>query len=267
MDIPNHFSDLARAAFHVAKEAGSLLKSGYQKDFDIIPKEMKNDVVTSYDYASEQLIVARLSDQFPTHSFLCEERGAMPHPDGSICWMIDPLDGTVNFAHHVPLFCVTIAACQENDVLCAVTYAPVLEELFIAEKGKGAYLNGRRLKVSATSSAHTAYIGTSLSFNLHLHPTHSIDVFSKVAHLGSPMRALGSTALNMGYIAAGRLDAYWSISGALSPWDIAAGILMIEEAGGVVTQVDGSTCQLKNSSSLLASNGKIHQELIQYLSS
>ncbi|MBS4168217.1 inositol monophosphatase family protein [Parachlamydia sp. AcF125] len=264
MDIPNHFSDLAHAAFHVAREAGSLLKAGYQKDFDIIPKGMKNDVVTSYDYASEQLIVTRLSDQFPTHSFLCEERGAMPHPEGSICWMIDPLDGTVNFAHHVPLFCVTIAACQENEVVCGVTYAPILEELFIAEKGKGAYLNGKRLKVSSSSSIHAAYIGTSLSFNLHTHPTHSIEVFSKIARLGSPMRAFGSTALNMCYIAAGRLDAYWSLSGAFKAWDVATGILMINEAGGTVSQANGNSYKLEGSASLLASNGKLHEELLQF---
>ncbi|PJD94459.1 MAG: hypothetical protein CK425_11455 [Parachlamydia sp.] len=264
MQIPEHFNELTQAAFHVAKEAGELLRSGYQTDFEIIPKEMKNDVVTSFDFASEQLILTRLRALFPKHSFICEESGALYHPEGPICWMIDPLDGTVNFAHHMPLFCVSIAACLGDQVLCGVVYAPILQELFIAEKGKGAFLNEKRLHVSQTSSAHAAYIATSLSFNLHLEPDHSLNVFSQIAHLGSPLRALGSTALNLAYVAAGRLDAYWSVGGSISPWDVAAGKLLVEEAGGMLSQCNGEAYLIKESPSLLVSNGKLHPALIPH---
>lgn len=266
MEIPNHFSELTQAAFQAAKQAGDLLRSGYQTDFDIIPKQMKNDVVTSYDYASEQLIVSFLKEKFPTHSFLCEESGSFFHPEGSICWMIDPLDGTVNFAHHLPLFCISIAAADKHEVICGVIYAPIIEEMFVVERNKGAYLNGKLLKTSAADSIYSAYMSTSLSFNLHLNPNTSIDLFSRIAHLGSPLRALGSTALNLAYVAAGRLDAYWSIGGSISQWDVAAGKLLVEEAGGRVTRCDGSLYLMEESPSLLASNGRLHPHLLDALS-
>lgn len=265
MEIPIHFSELSQVAYQAAKQAGDLLRSGYQTDFDITPKEMKNDVVTSYDYASEHLIVSLLKEKFPTHSFLCEERGSIPHPEGSICWMIDPLDGTVNFAHHLPLFCISIAASHKHEIICGVVYAPIIQEMFVVEKNKGAYLNGKKLQTSLADSIYSAYMATSLSFNLHLNPNKSIDLFSRMAHLGSPLRALGSTALNLAYVAAGRLDAYWSVGGSISPWDVAAGKLLVEEAGGLVTQSDGSLYLMEESPSLLATNGKLHPQLLNVL--
>ncbi len=267
MQIPDSFSELTQAAFYTAKKAGDFLKKGYSSDFQISPKAMKNDVVTDCDYAAEKLIVDMLSKQFPTHSFLCEEGGQSPHTEGSIRWIIDPLDGTVNFAHGIPLFCVSIAACLGEEILAGAIYAPMTEEMFFAEVNGGAYLNGQRLKVSSQESLFSAYVGTSLSFNLHKDPTQSIALFSRLAHFGFPIRALGSTALNLGYIAAGKLDAYWSQSGSVNSWDAAAGKLLVEEAGGKVSQCNGSIYSLEQESTILASNGKLHDELIQYLTS
>jgi myo-inositol-1(or 4)-monophosphatase len=266
MLIPDFFSNLTRAAYHVAIDAGNLLREGYHTDFEVLPKKLKNDVVTEYDFAAERMIIAHLSKEFPSHSFLCEESGeSRKIQQDSIRWVIDPLDGTVNFAHHIPLFCVSIAACKGEEILCGVIYAPITGEMFIAERQIGAYLNNKPLKVSTQNKLSSSYLATSLSFNLHENPDESIDLFCKMAHLGFPVRAFGSTALNLGYIAAGKLDGYWSTSGSLSPWDVAAGKLLIEEAGGKVTQRSGREFSLDRDTTLLASNGLLHEELVRLL--
>jgi myo-inositol-1(or 4)-monophosphatase len=265
MTIPNHFSSLTQAAYQAARKAGELLKKGFNTDFKVSPKKMKNDVVTQYDFASEDLIVATLSEQFPSHSFLCEESGASNNNKGPICWIIDPLDGTVNFAHHVPLFSISIAACKGEEILCGVIYAPMTDEMFVAEQYQGAYLNGQRLSVSTQKSIFASYVATSLSFNLHKDPTRSIELFSQIANLGFPMRAFGSASLDLAYVSAGKLDAYWSSGGTLNPWDVAAGKLLIDEAGGKITQCNGEPYLLTKEMSVLATNGKLHQELLQYL--
>lgn len=259
--IPSHFSSVASSGIEAALKAGCLLKKGFGTVYQIKPKTMKNDLVTEYDHASEQLILSFLKERFPSFSFLCEESGHTPIPDAEYCWVIDPLDGTVNFAHNFPLFCVSIALCKGDDVLCGAIYQPITDELFVVEKDKGAYLNGIPLKVSETAILDNAFVSTSLSFNLHRNPADSIARFGQIAHQGFPLRAIGSTALNLAYIAAGRLDAYWSVGGSINAWDVAAGKLMIQEAGGSVTQCNGTPYLLHDESTILATNGTLHNEL------
>lgn len=256
---------MVQTIIEAALQAGKLLKSGFGTDYQISPKAMKNDIVTEYDHASEKLIQQILQDKFPSFSFLGEESGHTGSPDSEYCWIVDPLDGTVNFAHNIPLFCVSIALAKEGEVICGVIFAPITQELFVAEKGKGVYLNKSPIKVSETSLLEGAFISTSLSFNLHKDPDSSIRKFSTMAYYGFPLRAIGSTALNLAYIAAGRFDAYWSVGGAISAWDMAAGKLMVEEAGGRVTQCDGAPYHLHKESTILATNALLHREMQQYL--
>lgn len=254
-----------RVCVQAAWKAGQLLKGGFGTDYAIAQKTAKNDLVTAYDHASEELITSFLRTRFPSFSFLCEERGHDARPDTDYCWIVDPLDGTVNFAHNIPVFCVSIALAKKEKILCGVIYQPNTEELFIAETGLGAYLNGKRLRVSNADKLDSAFVSTSLSFNLHKDPSVSIAKLGEMANFGFPLRAIGSTALNMAYIAAGRFDAYWSLSGSVSAWDVAAGKLMIEEAGGRVSQCDGSTYHLYKESNILATNSLLHDETIKRL--
>lgn len=259
------FSPELLAGVRAALEAGELLKKGFGTDFSIALKEVKNDLVTAYDHASEELIISLLRTQFPNFSFLCEESGHHNFPDAEYCWVIDPLDGTVNFAHNFPMYCVSIALVKGEDVVCGVIYEPNTNELFIAEKGRGAFLNGKQIKVSETKVLDSAFVSTSLSFNLHEDPQASISKLSELAYQGFPLRAIGSTALNLAYVAAGRFDAYWSLSGSVSAWDVAAGKLMIEEAGGKVSQCDSSDYFLLRKSNILATNAILHAETVQCL--
>lgn len=259
--IPLRYSPMIYAGIEAALLAGKLLKKGFGTTYEITPKALKNDVVTEFDHASEALIIKHLRDRYPGTSFLCEESGHDMHPDAEYCWIIDPLDGTVNFAHNIPLFCVSIALARGDDIIAGVIYEPLTDELFVVEKGVGVYLNNVPIKVSETYQLENAYLSTSLSFNLHKDPYASIAKFGQMAFQGFPLRAIGSTALNLAYIAAGRFDAYWSISGSVSAWDMAAGKLMVEEAGGVVTQCNGSPYLLFEESTLLASNGRLHEQV------
>jgi myo-inositol-1(or 4)-monophosphatase len=259
------FSPMVNASIEAALQAGLLLKKGFGTTYRISPKADKNDLVTEYDHASEDLIIKHLSEQFPSFSFLCEESGHIKNPETEYCWIVDPLDGTVNFAHNIPLFCVSIALAKNNNIISGVIFEPITQELFVVEKGIGVFLNSKPIKVSQTRSLESAFVSTSLSFNLHLQPEQSIVKFGQMAKHGFPLRALGSTALNLAYIAAGRFDAYWSVGGSINTWDMAAGKLMVEEAGGKITQCDGKPYHLFEESTILATNGCLHEEASRYL--
>jgi myo-inositol-1(or 4)-monophosphatase len=166
------------------------------------------------------------------------------------------LDGTVNFAHGIPLFSVSIAAVADNEVLASCVFQPMTQELFWAEKGQGAYLNGNKLNVTANTSLDNAILSTGFPYNVNEDPLHCIETFSKMARKGIPLRRLGSAAIDLAYVAAGRFDAFWEVS--LQPWDFAGGKLLVEEAGGKVTQYDGKPCDLFKATTILATNGLLH---------
>ena len=256
-------SHLTFIAIQAALSSGDLLRKGFGTSFQIESKPGKQNLVTEYDKASEKRILSLIAKEFPDHRFLAEESGSSPPSSSSVVWVIDPLDGTLNFAHHIPVFTISIAATVDKKVVSAVVYQPITQELFVAEKGKGAYLNGNRISVTQTQSIEQAMMATGFPYNVDKNPLHCIESFAYMTQLGVPIRRLGSAALDLAYVAAGRFDTYWEVS--LYPWDMAAGKLLVEEAGGKVTHWDGSPHLIFNNDSILATNGPLHAPMITHL--
>jgi myo-inositol-1(or 4)-monophosphatase len=263
MSLPSP-AELAFVATQAALKAGALLCKGFGTACKVDAKEGMQNLVTEYDQASEKCLIDTILKHFPTHGFLAEESGATKNSQSPIIWIIDPLDGTVNFAHQIPLFSISIAASINKEVVMGIVYQPMTDEFFIAQKGQGAYLNGSSLKVSShTSLADQVMLATGFPYNVDKNPLHCIDQFAHITQMGIPLRRLGSAAIDLSYVAAGRFDAYWEVS--LHPWDMAAGKLLVEEAGGRVSHYDGSTHKIFCCDTLLASNGLLHQEMIHQL--
>jgi len=257
------FNDYTQKAIEVAKDAGKILREGFGSSFTITNKEGKNNLVTDYDRRSEELIIESLSKSFPDTIFLAEESGlSRQWNNDTPIWIIDPLDGTVNFAHNLPIFSVSIALSIDNKIVSGVIYHPILNELFVAEKGKGSFLNGLKLKVSNCRSLDDSFLVTGFPYNIDANPSHCVEQFVQILKKGIPVRRLGSAALDLAYVAAGIFDGFWEIN--LNPWDVAAGFLLVEEAGGKVTQYNGDPYWITNNN-ILATNGLIHDELSQTL--
>lgn len=255
------FSKITLTAIEAAIMAGKILKEGYRTKYNISKKSGKHNLVTEYDLKSEKAIMAYISEKYPNDSFLCEEEGIV-QKDGEIQWIIDPLDGTVNFAHEIPMFAVNIAARKDDNIISGVTYHPLLEELFVAEKGKGAFLNGEKLEVSKTKDLDEAILSTGFPYDLIDNPNKCVERFLKILKLGLPIRRIGAAALDLAYVAAGRFDVFWETG--LGAWDCAPGILLIEEAGGVVTHFDGSKVSLKNTNNaIVATNLHLHTTITE----
>lgn len=252
--------DLAK---ETALEAGELLKEGFGTTFTIESKEGKQNLVTEYDLKSQKCIIQKIKGKYPTHHFLAEEDPVKPAADNQILWIIDPLDGTVNFAHEIPMFAVSIAAVRGKEILAGVVYNPMLNELFASELGSGAYLKQRKLRVTQRNTLDTALVATGFPYDAYKNPMHCIDRFGKMVAKGIPIRRMGVASLDLSYVAAGRFDLFWEVG--LHPWDMAAGKLFVEEAGGKVTLYDGTPHPLLGYVPLLASNGKLHNEMVSYL--
>lgn len=264
VEIPKSLNArLLNTAILAAQYGGSILREGYGTAFDIQSKDGKHDLVTTYDKRVEEAVIGFIRHHYPDHIFLAEERGADGDDPTTIKWIIDPLDGTVNFAYNIPMFAISIAATFQGEILAGVIYHPLLQELFTAEKGQGAYLNGKPLRVSQTTLLEQAMIATGFPYNVRENPLHCIDLFDKLAHLGTPLRRIGSACLDLAYLAAGRFDAFWEVS--LRPWDIAAGALLIQEAGGKITRFDGSPLNLLQEGPIAATNLHLHNQLLEYL--
>src|SRR5581483_698178 len=217
---------------------------------------------TEYDLISEKAIMATISEHFPEHAFLAEESGEIQKKNSSVTWIIDPLDGTLNFAHNIPVFSVSIAAFVEGSIVSGVVYHPMAQELFIAEKGKGAYLNTKPIHVSKISKVKEALMATGFPYDVDKDPLNCVEKFAKMQLQGVPIRRLGSAAIDLAYVAAGRWDAYWEVG--LHPWDLAAGKLLVEEAGGKTSHWDGTSHTIFGST-MLASNGLLHEDMIEHL--
>ena len=256
---------LVPKASAIAEEAGARLREFLAAG---VETEYKGDVdlVTVADRTVEKLIRKRLGEAFPEHGIYGEE-GTRERMEGEFRWYVDPLDGTTNFAHGFPQFCVSLglerrsfedAPGQDGTLVAAVIYDPMRNELFTAERGRGARLNGRPMRVSRTPELAEALVATGFpSHKRHLSPNiHFYHEFTLRSH---GVRRAGSAALDLAYVAAGRLDAFWEFN--LNPWDTAAGILLVEEAGGRVTDFSGAKYKL-DSREILASNGLIHEELM-----
>ncbi len=254
---------LCLAGIEAALAAGDLLARGFGTSFAVDSKpEGHQNLVTEYDKAAENLIIKTLSRKVPHSSFLAEESGATGGKE-SVLWIIDPLDGTVNFAHNIPIFSVSIGAYVNGQVVAGIVYQPLLKELFVAERGKGASLNGKPLRVSSHSSNADALATTGFPYNAHENPLGCIDAMIRMLQTGIPLRRPGSAALDLSYLAAGRFDAYWEVI--LHPWDMAAGLLIVEEAGGKVTDYHDQPIDVTKSSSLIATNGVLHPFMLKMI--
>lgn len=264
MKLLSAYSPFTLAAIEAALKAGELLLSGFGTKYSISSKEGNQNLVTEYDLSSQKLIISILQKQFPDHQFLGEEDKDVKEINPTkIVWIIDPLDGTVNFARSIPVFSVSIAAALGKEILTGVVYYPSMNELFVAEKNQGAYLNGERIAVSKRDRFETAFMATGFPYNVDQDPLNCVERFASIAKKGVPLRRLGSAAIDLSYVAAGRFDVFWEVG--LHPWDLAAGKLLIEEAGGKVSHYDGSIHKIYGYHPVLASNGHLHQKMVDLL--
>ena len=241
----------------IAREAGALLMEYFQKHIKI---EYKGDadLVTAADRASEVLIRKRITELWPAHDVLGEEQG-LNDQGSEYRWYVDPLDGTTNFAHGYPVFCVSMGLEHRGVMIAAAVYDPTRAELFSAELGKGAHLNGQAIQVSKTPTLKESVLATGFpSHKRHKNP--NIHFYHQITLHSHGVRRAGSAALDLCNVASGRFDGFWEFN--LNPWDTAAGVLIVEEAGGKVTRFDGSPFQL-NSRETLASNGLIHDAMMK----
>lgn len=258
-----HFSVLTKTAIQSALRAGDILKEGFETDFQIFEKEGKQNLVTEYDTKAEKAIIDLIKEQFPDHTFLGEETGKSGELNAPVVWIIDPLDGTRNYANKISLFSISLAASINGQVVSGVIYLPLQNELFVAELGKGAYLNGQPLQVSTQEKFEKIFLATGFPYNIDKNPLHCIDLFSQIVQTGIQVRDLGSAAIHLAYVAAGKFDAFWHAE--LQPWDYAAGKLLIEEAGGKISLWNGQALDIFSPSTIIASNGLIHQIMLQQI--
>ncbi len=247
-------------AIEAAKEAGKFLKHNLGKVRVINLKSgQEKNLVTEIDKKSEELIVGIIKKHFPTHDILAEESGSEHGKKSDFRWIIDPLDGTTNYTHGLPIFCVSIGLERKGDLIAGVIYDPNLNELFSAEKGRGAFLNGRRLRVSQTEKLKQSLLVTGFPYNVNENPDNCIEHFVNFLLTGQAVRRMGSAAIDMAYVAAGRYDGFWEVN--LNAWDMAAGVLLIREAGGKVTGFEGEEIDIYKKK-IVASNGLIHDEMV-----
>lgn len=244
----------------LAIAAGEILCTNFQQSHAIRHKG-RFDIVTEADTASEALIIAGIRSRYPDHTIVTEESGHLQGNDGT--WYIDPLDGTINYAHGLPLFSISMAFAEHGQVQLGVVYDPWRKEMFSAERGKGAFLNDERLQASEIADLSDSLLVTGFPYNAYSSPNNNLDNYGKFARMTQGVRRLGSAALDLAYVAAGRMDGYWEIS--INPWDVAAGTLIVEEAGGVVTNLAGERDYFKPPYSIVAANAGLHPVMMQVL--
>ncbi|CAM4507085.1 myo-inositol-1(or 4)-monophosphatase [Paenibacillus endophyticus] len=259
-------------AINCASKAGEWIKTklGNYASLDI--KYSSHDLVTEIDKGSERLIKNLVMTHFPHHSFLGEE-GVEPGPEASAkalanirdaeyLWIVDPIDGTTNFVHGFPFFCVSIALAYKGEVIVGVVYDPMKDELFVAEKGKGAYVHGKRMQASKDETLRGSLVATGLPADHHYALPLNLKGIQAIAPQVRNLRIAGSAALHLAYVAAGRLSGFWEIG--LSSWDLAAGTLLVQESGGIVTDTMGKPYDL-GVRNVVATNGHIQDELVAAL--
>ena len=253
-------TELTEFAGNLARQAGTVLADKLTKQNRVYYKG-SIDLVTEADKMSEELILAQISRRYPEHGILSEESAAK-NERALTRWIIDPLDGTTNYAHGFPFFCVSIALEKEGAVVLGVIYDPTRDDLFTATLAGGAYLNGKKLQVSSESDLSRSLLATGFPYDIRVSADNNLDFFNSMAVRAQAIRRAGAAALDLAYLAAGRFDGFWELK--LKPWDTAAGCLMVEESGGVISDLAGGTWNL-DSPGLVASNGLIHEQMISVL--
>ncbi|MES2704798.1 MAG: inositol monophosphatase family protein [Bacteroidota bacterium] len=250
--------EIRKVLQHATQEAGKIIQGRFNGTFTIDHKEGINNLVTEVDKLAEKKIMEIISDAFPGHTIISEEAGEMIQ-ESEYQWIIDPIDGTVNFAHGIPICCVSIGVLHKDVLVLGAVYNPMMNELFFAERGKGATLNGVPISVSRKADFNKAFLVTGFPYKWPDGAEHPIKVFERLVLEGLPVRRLGSAAIDLCWVACGRFDGFWEYN--LNAWDVAAGYLMVEEAGGKVTDFEGHPYNVFDKETL-ATNGFIHEQML-----
>jgi myo-inositol-1(or 4)-monophosphatase len=245
----------------LARKAGAILRDGYSKEHKVDYKGVI-DLVTEVDHQSEAFLLGEVQRDFPSHHIFSEESGVI-HGNNEHVWYIDPLDGTVNYAHQVPIFCVSIAYASKGVLTLGAVYDPMRDEMFLAEREKGATLNGQALRVSFTTDLQKSLLVTGFPYDAWNTKQDNFDNFVKFAKMTQGVRRLGSAALDLCYVAAGRFDGFWEL--ALKPWDVAAGGLVCQEAGARITNVKGEADYISPPQSVVAATPGIQARMLAEL--
>jgi myo-inositol-1(or 4)-monophosphatase len=253
---------LKETLLQATQEGATVLRHYFHGEFEVHHKEGVNNLVTEADKKTEEAIFSAIRKNFPDHFILSEEAGELKQ-DSVYKWIIDPIDGTVNFANGIPICCVSIALEKNGHMIMGAVSAPFLNEFYFAEKGTGAFLNDRRIEVSDQHEVIHSCLVTGFPYTYINTPNGPLEIFSRLIKKGIPVRRLGSAAIDLCWVAAGRFDGFYEHK--LSAWDSAAGFLLVEEAGGKVTDFKGDPYS-PYQPHIVATNGKIHEELLQWIS-
>lgn len=249
--------------FKAAIESGKILKENFEGSFNVESKDVISNLVTEIDKKSEKKIIEIIKSDFPSHNVLSEEVGAIDK-DSDVKWIIDPIDGTINYAHSIPLCCISIGIEKNGKVVMGIVYNPFSGETFFAEEGRGATLNDKKIIVSKENDVNKSLLVTGFPYSSDKNPTKQLDVFVKIVSSDIPIRRLGSAALDICWTACGRFDGFWEYN--LNPWDVAGGYIILLEAGGKVTNFSGDDFNLYGKE-ILATNGLIHEQVLDLIQS
>jgi myo-inositol-1(or 4)-monophosphatase len=252
---------LVATAIEAVLEAGDIQLAHFGRVMRI-DKKGDIDLVTEVDIEVERRFRTMLAERFPDHAILAEEEGGAGEVPPGYCWVFDPVDGTTNFAHGLPIFCASLGIEHDGEAVYAAIYDPTRRELFTAEKGRGAFLNGVPLRVSVEAQLRDALLCTGFPYDVHTHGADILALFGEFVGTARAVRRLGSAALDLCYVAAGRLDGFWEQR--LKPWDTCAGALIVAEAGGRVTRWGGGPFQSRRDD-LVASNGAVHAQMLEVI--
>lgn len=249
--------------YKAAIESGKIIKEYFEGSFKIESKDIISNLVTEVDKKSEAKIIEIIKADFPAHNILSEEIGALK-TDSEFKWVIDPIDGTINYTHKIPICCVSIGIEKAEEIIYGMVYNPIDGEMFYAEKGNGAFYNNEKISVSKESSIKKSLLVTGFPYVSKNCPYKPVESFSRFLNMDIPIRRLGSAALDLCWTALGRFDGFWEYN--LNPWDVAAGYLIMTEAGGKVTDFKGEKFSIYGKE-ILATNGLIHDQMLGVLRS
>lgn len=258
----NEINDLTQTAIHAARLGGAILQDYAQKGFSVHSKGQAINLVTEADLRSEEAIIQTIRTKFPEHQILSEEQGLQEIPQHPIKWIIDPLDGTINFAHGFPMYNVSIGVEYQGTCVIGIIYDPTRDELFHGQQGRGATLNGAPIQVSTTPKLAEALLVTGFAYDIHTATDNNLKEFCAFTLRARGMRRTGTAAIDLCYIACGRLDGFWELQ--LNPWDTAAGKVIVEEAGGKITNYAGAPYSIYGKT-ILATNTLIHSQMLGVL--
>lgn len=245
----------------ISRQAAEIIRDGYRKNFNVEFKTNYTNLVTEIDKKSEETIISFIKKKYPNHGIIAEESGA-ENKQAEYVWVIDPLDGTTNFAHGLPIFSVSIGIQKNAKTVFGVVHDVMMDRVYSAEYGSGAFCNGRKMKVSQNDNLNYSLLVTGFPYDVKDNPGRTIEYFSAFLKNSRAVRRLGSAALDLCYVADGIFDGFWEVS--LNPWDVCAGKLLVEEAGGLVTDFSGIQRDIFFKE-ILATNGKVHEQMMNTL--